>query len=301
MREKSILSLDNSNEWGEIMLSKANNNRMTAEVLEAYKVLAPHLPDITFNELSTGITDTEKFVAYYKGRYLDLGIKPGDPIKPGSPVDEAIRNKKRVIKHIPKAFIGIPYIITANPIFDGQGKVIGAIATGTSTEKEVLIKDTSTELSSAIEQINSAVNEMVLETEKFTHANEELLALSLKTQERVADTNDILEYIKDIGSEIKVLGINASIEASRAGNHGLGFKVVASEIQKLSDNSLKSVKRIEETLRNAQNEIGAFVRKAEEFNKFVHAQMAMTEETLATTDQLNKMSENLLASVKGIV
>lgn len=280
---------------------KLGNTRLTSEVMEAYRVLAPFLLDITFNELSTGITDTEKFVAYYKGRYLDLGITPGTPVRPGSPVYEAMQNKKRVIKHIPKAAIGIPYIITANPVFDETGKVIGAIATGTSTEREVLIKETSLELSSAIEQINSAINDMVLETEKFTRANEELLALSTKTQERVSDTNDILEYIKDIGSEIKVLGINASIEASRAGNHGLGFKVVASEIQKLSDNSMKSVKKIEETLKNARNEIDSFVRKVEEFNMFVHAQMSMTEETLATTDQLKKMSENLLTSVKEII
>lgn len=284
------------------MVSQTESSlKINKEIMEAYRIIAPFLPILTFNELSTGITDTEKFVAYYKGAYLDLGIKVGDPVKPGSPVDIAMKQKKRVIKHVPKEMMGIPYVITANPIFDDKGCVIGAIATGTATEKETIIKETSAELSTAIEQITSAINDLTKETEKFSSINEELLHLSEKTQEQVSNTADILEYIRDIAAETKVLGINASIEAARAGNQGLGFRVVASEIQKLAGNSLKSVKNIEDTLNKINESVEIFVSKIKEFNQFSNTQIAMTEETFATIDELKNMSLRMMESVKDII
>jgi len=283
------------------MALKDKKAQIPLEVMEAYQKVASYMGQITFNEISTGITDTEKFIAYYKGTYLDLGIKVGDPVRPGSPAEVAMREKRRVVKNIPSEVIGIPYIITACPVISPDGKVVGAIATGTTTEKETLIKETSGALASAIEQINAAANDLVRETEKFSALNDDLLGFSARTQEEVANTNEVIEYIKDIADETKVLGINASIEAARAGNYGLGFGVVAKEIQKLSANSLKSVKQIEKTLGTIQSTIELFVSKVGEFNSVAHAQMAMTEETFATIEELKKMSSNLTESVKNII
>lgn len=284
-----------------VLATKEKQRLITTEVMEAYMQVAGYMCDITFNELSTGITDTEKFIAYYKGAYLDLGIKVGDPVKPGSPVAEAMQSRKRVIRHIPKQVIGIPYIITANPVFDSEGNVVGAIATGTTTEKEVLIKESAEELSAAIEQISSAVNHLVSETEKFSSINEELSVVSGQAREEVANTNKVLDYIRDISGDTKVLGINASIEASRAGSQGLGFRVVAAEIQKLANSTMKSVKSIEEAQSKLQKTVDTFAAKVDEFSRYTQAQMAMTEETFATIEQLRRMSANMLESVKGII
>jgi methyl-accepting chemotaxis protein len=61
-------------------------------------------------------------------------------------------------------------------------------------------------------------------------------------------SRELLEYVKsisDISERIKLLAINASIEAARAGKTGEGFAVVAIEVRKLSESSSNSVKQIE--------------------------------------------------------
>jgi methyl-accepting chemotaxis protein len=50
--------------------------------------------------------------------------------------------------------------------------------------------------------------------------------------------------IQDIADRVKILSINASIESARAGIKGKGFKVIASEISKLSEFTSSLVKNI---------------------------------------------------------
>ncbi len=56
--------------------------------------------------------------------------------------------------------------------------------------------------------------------------------------------SSVMEMIGEIFDKIQLLALNASIEAARAGEHGKGFAVVAHEVNKLSDQSVGSLKEI---------------------------------------------------------
>jgi methyl-accepting chemotaxis protein len=62
---------------------------------------------------------------------------------------------------------------------------------------------------------------------------ESILALS----ERAQAIGEIIAAVNDIAEQTNLLALNASIEASRAGEHGSAFSVVAGEIKALADQS----------------------------------------------------------------
>lgn len=93
----------------------------------------------------------------------------------------------------------------------------------------------------------SAINDTVLSIDSTSKS---ILKSVSSTIESINKTDDIVKIINDITARIRILGINASIEAARAGDTGKGFSVVASEIGNLTTSS-----------KNATSEIKAIIDK----------------------------------------
>ncbi|QSF45769.1 methyl-accepting chemotaxis protein [Paenibacillus tianjinensis] len=74
-----------------------------------------------------------------------------------------------------------------------------------------------------------------------------------------AEINTIITTINEISAQTNLLSLNASIEASRAGEHGLGFAVVAGEIRKLAEATGSSSLQITEIITDIQQQTGSAV------------------------------------------
>lgn len=113
----------------------------------------------------------------------------------------------------------------------------------------------SSAITNVTEAIDSGLGEMesLYEiTEESNCANEKIYDLIVKTNDSSQKISTASSLISSIALQTRLLALNASVEAARAGQAGKGFSVVAGEIKKLAALSADSSKSIEEIVSELQ-------------------------------------------------
>ncbi|WP_027721620.1 methyl-accepting chemotaxis protein [Maridesulfovibrio zosterae] len=101
----------------------------------------------------------------------------------------------------------------------------------------------------------------------------------VKLSEQSQHIGDIIFVVNDIADQSNILAVNASIEASKAGEEGRGFTVVAREIRNLSDQSKHSVSQIQSILADIQKATSSAVMITEEGGKAVETGANLSSQT----------------------
>jgi methyl-accepting chemotaxis protein len=69
--------------------------------------------------------------------------------------------------------------------------------------------------------------------------------------ELVAQITEMVESVRNFADQSNLLAVNAGIEAAKAGEHGRGFSVVASEVRSLAEQSKLAAQRIRSAMSGA--------------------------------------------------
>ena len=106
--------------------------------------------------------------------------------------------------------------------------------------------------SQAIKEMTHQIEAIIAATAGVADAQASNLSISIESEKHTAETTSIIAAMQNVASQSNVLGINASIEAARAGQAGKGFAVVSEEVRKLAMNSKNSADQIESKLKSVQ-------------------------------------------------
>ena len=93
-----------------------------------------------------------------------------------------------------------------------------------------------------ISDVNSKFEVFSNDITKNVDTNNDLVENMKSLISNASDIKTVLTAISGIAMQTNLLALNAAIEASRAGEYGNGFKVVADEVKKLSKTTQESVK-----------------------------------------------------------
>jgi methyl-accepting chemotaxis protein WspA len=108
--------------------------------------------------------------------------------------------------------------------------------------------------------------------------------------EKGSKINTVVTTINKVADQTNLLSLNAAIEAEKAGEHGLGFGVVASEIRRLSDQTAVSTWDIEQMVKEMQSAVSASVMGMEKF----------TEDVRHGVEEVNRVGEQLAKIVSSV-
>ena len=111
-------------------------------------------------------------------------------------------------------------------------------------------------------------------------------------QQSLKGIEQISGFIMEVAEQTNLLGLNAAIEAARAGDAGRGFGVVAEEIRKLAQRSRESVRQISTALEN----ISAHARTVE---SQMQGTTSISQQLAKSSTELNGLIQTLQSRYNG--
>jgi len=114
------------------------------------------------------------------------------------------------------------------------------------------------------------------------------------------EIGNIIEIINDIAEQTNILALNASIQASMAGEAGRGFAVVADEVQRLSERAANSTRQIEVLVKTIQSDTNEAVVSMERSTTDVVGGALLAENAGAALDEIESVSNQIATLVQNI-
>lgn len=145
------------------------------------------------------------------------------------------------------------------------------------------------EINRTSEKLHEEMNRIVDITSDLNTINSQLIQTSEASITYIEKSDEMIRAVNKITQQIKILGLNANIEAARAGEHGRGFSVVATEVQKMSDNTSDFAAQISDLLKSLRTENETIAGEVHKLNTISESQHKITNTAKQIVDDLKNL------------
>jgi len=165
----------------------------------------------------------------------------------------------------------------------GETIVFSAVSAQGLTEEGTRLMESSI---SQMDKINTIVKESVDKVKQLDTQSKEI--------------SNLVGVIQSIAEQTNLLALNAAIEAARAGEHGKGFAVVASEVRKLAEQVTLSVSDITGIVSSIQKESNNVVLSLEEGYSEVEKGTSDIQTTGKTFGEIHQAITEVVDKIQGV-
>jgi methyl-accepting chemotaxis protein len=184
-----------------------------------------------------------------------------------------------------------------------------------TAEQAATLEQTSASLENVSAMISknadntARASEMTEQTHRITSAginNMQKAINSIHYTKKASDeTAEIISNIEDISFQTNLLAVNASIEATRAGEAGRGFAAVAEEIRRLAEKSSESARitsmRILDVQNNVENDVSIsdeVIKNLDEISRSFSSLSSLIKMVAGASEEQAKDIEQIYLSVE---
>ncbi len=203
---------------------------------------------------------------------------------------------------------------TYNPIYDLNGDVCKVVKYAYDITKEMqlenLIIEQSKTMSKHIDVVYQvleastenigAASQVSERAETCAVSGEAMISNIYQSWNSVRDTydriSDMIGRIGDISGQTNLLAFNAAVEASRAGQHGVGFSVVAAEVRRLAEDSSKAAENISQLVNDVKHGIEKGFKLSEQATDAFQTIVKSVSETRRLIELLESAQEQQKSS-----
>jgi methyl-accepting chemotaxis protein len=174
-------------------------------------------------------------------------------------------------------------LATATQVGTGATETAAAVSQTTATVEEVRqtaqlsgqkakhVSDSAQKAVQISQAGKKAVGDAIEGMSRIKDQVESIAENIVRLSEQSQAIAEIAGTVADLAGQVNLLSVNASIEASKAGEQGKGFLVVAQEVKNLSVQSKQASSQVRSILNDVQKAISAAVMATEQGSKMVEA------------------------------
>ncbi len=206
---------------------------------------------------------------------------------------------------------------------------------GTTQELAAISEETSASIEQlsveamAIRDLTIQSLSLVTDTEQKSHVGTDLLMDQTKQIEAMIESirdlekkmsqvqasanqiREVVDLVTAIANQTNLLALNAAIEAARAGQHGAGFAVVATEVRKLSEDTKEAIGNVTGLIGHTNEGIadmmksvstmGDLIDRSAESNKRVTGSFDVIVQSMAGIKEQSEQSNDEIITISEIL